>query len=99
MTQLMNLTAKSCLVAVLCAGALLPSAAPGQTAGTDIYQAIVSREFGTASTELAAVEKEIANARPDQYAPIEAKLIAVLEAPAATLPGKQFACQMLRIVG
>ena len=99
MTQLMNLTAKSCLLAVLCAGALLPSAAPGQTAGTDIYQAIVSREFGTASTELAAVEKEIANARPDQYAPIEAKLIAVLETPAATMPGKQFACQMLRIVG
>jgi HEAT repeat protein len=95
----MKMTLKSCLVAVLCAGALLPSAAPGQTAGTEIYQAIASREFGTASSEMAAVEKEIANASPDQYAPIEAKLIAVIEAPAATMPGKQFACQMLRIVG
>jgi HEAT repeat protein len=48
---------------------------------------------------MTAVEKEISDARPDQYPPIEAKLIAVLEDPGATMPGKQFACQMLRIVG
>jgi HEAT repeat protein len=87
------------LAAVLWAGAILPSSAPAQTAGTDIYQAIVTREFGTASEQMMAVEKEISNARPDRYAPIEAKLIAVLETPGATMPGKQFACQMLRIVG
>jgi HEAT repeat protein len=95
----MKTTLKSCLAAVLWAGAILPSSAPGQTAETDIYKAIVTREFGTASEQMTAVEKEISNARPDQYAPIEAKLIAVLETPGATLPGKQFACQMLRIVG
>jgi HEAT repeat protein len=95
----MKMTVKSCLVAGLSAGAILPSAAPGQAAGTDIYQAIASREFGTASKEMAAAEKEITNARPDQYPPIEARLIAVLEAPGATMPGKRFACQMLRIVG
>jgi HEAT repeat protein len=95
----MKTTVKSFLAAVLWAGAILPSSAPGQTAGTDIYQALVTREFGTAAQQMTAVEKEISNARPDQYAPIEAKLIAVLETPEATMPGKQFACQMLRIVG
>ncbi len=99
MTQAMKRTIQSCLAAVLWAGALLPSSGLAQTAGSDSYQAIVTREFGTAAEAMTAVEKEISNARPGQYAPIEAKLIAVLEAPGATMPGKQFACQMLRIVG
>ncbi len=99
MTQAMTRAAKGLLAAVLWTGAILPSSAPGQSAGSDIYQAIVTREFGTASEQMTAVEKEISNARPDQYGPIEAKLIAVLETPGATGPGKQFACQMLRIVG
>jgi hypothetical protein len=72
---------------------------PGQSGGNEGDQAIVKREFGTASKEMEAVEKEIASTRPEQYAPIEARMIAVLEAPGATLPGKQFACQMLRTVG
>ena len=93
------MTVKSCLVAGLCAGAVLPSAAPGQAAGTAIYQAIARREFETAANEMVAAEKEILNATPDQYPPIEARLIAALEAPAAAMPRKQFACRMLRIVG
>ena len=79
-------------------GAFAPASALAQ-AGADPYQAIVTREFGTASEELTAVEKEISKAAPEQFPQIEAKLIAVLEAPGATVPGKQFACQMLRIVG
>ena len=70
-----------------------------QTDGTDVYQTVIKREFGTASNELAAIEKEIANTRPDQYSAIEARLIAVIETPGATMPGRQFACQMLRTVG
>lgn len=78
--------------------AFAPGAALAQ-AGADPYAAIMTREFGTASDELAAVEKEISQAAREQYPQIEAKLIAVVEAPGATVPGKQFACQMLRIVG
>jgi len=96
----MRMISKSCWVVALGVwGAILPTTAPAQTAETDIYQAIVKREFGTAMNELAAVEKDIANAKLDQYPEIEARLIAVLEAPEATLAGKQFACQMLRTVG
>ena len=80
-------------------GIMACTSAPGQTAGSDVYQAIIQRDFGTASNELIAVEKEITATKPEQYAPIEARLIAVLEAPEATAPGKQFACQMLRAVG
>ena len=61
MTPVLKMTVNGCLVAGLSAGAILPSAAPGQTAGTDSRQAIASREFGTASNERAAEEKEIIN--------------------------------------
>ena len=79
-------------------GAFAPVPAPAQ-AGGDPYQAIVTREFGTAVEELATVDKEVSKSAPEQFPQIEAKLIAVLDAPNATMPGKQFACQMLRIVG
>ena len=88
-----------CALVLLLGGMMAAASAPAQPRGGDVYQAIIQRDFGTASNELIAVEKEIADTRPEQYAPIEARLIAVLEAPGATLPGKQFACQMLRTVG
>ncbi len=62
------------------------------------YQAIAKREFGTMSKELDAVEKEVEHAPINQYPVLEAQLVGVLENPAATVAGKQFACQMLRIV-
>jgi HEAT repeat protein len=80
-------------------GAMLASSAPGQVAGKDNYQEIITREFGTAIPAMTAIEKEIQKATPEQYPQIEAKLLAVIETPEATMPGKQFACQMLRIVG
>src|SRR5437867_3716941 len=80
-------------------GTLLSPLAQGQGAGSDVYQAIVKREFGTASNEMAAIEQEIQDAKAEQYQKIEARLVSVLESPEATMPGKQFACQMLRIVG
>src|SRR5260221_4932187 len=46
-----------------------------------------------------AIEKEIQDTRPEQYPKIEARLIAVVESPEATMPARQFACQMLRTVG
>ena len=74
----------------------LAQATPG---GGDPYQAIVKREFGTNAPELTAIEKEIHDARPEAYPAIEAKLLTVLGSPEATMPAKQFVCQMLRTVG
>src|SRR5438876_3729632 len=89
----------SLLVVFGMSGAFLPSSSPAQTGGNDVYQAIIKREFGTASNEMAAIEQQIQEAKPEQRSQIEGRLIAVLESPEATKPGKQFACQMLRIVG
>ncbi|MCX6923353.1 MAG: HEAT repeat domain-containing protein [Verrucomicrobia bacterium] len=75
----------------------LPAVA--QSGGDDVYQALVKREFGTAVEALTAIEKQVQSAKPEEYPVIEARLIAVIENPEATMPGKQFACQMLRLVG
>jgi hypothetical protein len=93
----MNVKLKTCLVMGLAAWAALAPAVLGQA--DDAYQAIVKREYGTAIAEMTAIEKGIQNAKPEEYPQIEAKLLAVLEAPEATMPGKQFVCQMLKIVG
>src|SRR5216683_1176829 len=91
---------KTYLIAVLAlSGAFLPSPVPGQTGGESVPAALLKREFGTASNEMWAIEKEIQDTRPEQYPKIEARLIAVVESPEATMPAKQFACQMLRTVG
>jgi HEAT repeat protein len=95
----MKLGIKNCwIVALGLCGASAPLPTPAQDTGTDAYQAIVKREFGTAQQEMTAIEKAIASAKPEEYPQIEARLIAVLDAPDATQPGKQFACQMLRTI-
>ena len=78
-------------------GAILATSAQGQAA--DPYQAIIKRDFGTNVAELAAIDKGIGETAPAQYGKIEAKLLAVLEAPEATMPAKQYVCQSLRVVG
>lgn len=75
----------------------LPAVA--QSGGDDVYQALVKREFGTAVDALTAIEKQVQSAKPEEYPAIEGRLIAVIETPEATMPGRQFACQMLRLVG
>ncbi len=79
--------------------AVVPLTSRAQDGGSDPYPALEKREFGTAVEELAAIEKLIQGAKPEDYPAIEARLIGVLEAPGATLPGRQFACQMLSLVG
>lgn len=93
----MNAISRSCLLLAVGAWAALAPSAFAQ--GDEVYQAIVKREYGTAVAEMTAIEKAIHDAKPDQYPPIEAKLLAVLAAPEATMPGKQFVCQMLKLVG
>jgi len=70
-----------------------------QDGGNDPYQALVKREYGSAANELAALEKQIETSKPEEHPAIETRLIAVIKNPEATMPGKQFACQMLRLVG
>ncbi len=77
--------------------ALLPTQA--QTQSNDVYQAVVKCEFGTAVAEMEAIEKIIHEAKPADYPAIEKRLIGILEAPGATMPGRQFALRMLRFVG
>lgn len=93
----MNAISRSCLLLAVGAWAALAPSAFAQ--GDEVYQAIVKREYGTAVAEMTAIEKAIHDAKPDQYPPLEAKLLAVLAAPEATMPGKQFVCQMLKLVG
>lgn len=96
----MNLKRNRMLVLAL--GALLMTLTPtiqAQTVSNDVYQALIKREFGTAVDEMTAIEKQIQTATPEELPAIEKRLVAVLEAPDATMPGKQFACQMLRLVG
>ena len=77
--------------------ALAAVPARAQTNG-DPYGKLPKREFGTLQDVLDAIEKDIQAAKSDQYPAIEAKLVAVIESADATLAGKQFACQMLRLV-
>src|ERR1043166_6214960 len=87
----------SSMAMALCCVLCPPAKAQNET--SDPYQALIKRDYGTASNELAAIEKEVQAPNPDQYARIEDRLLVVIEAPDGTMPGKQFACQMLKAVG
>ncbi|MCX7048315.1 MAG: HEAT repeat domain-containing protein, partial [Candidatus Sumerlaeota bacterium] len=89
----------SCLALALGLGAVAPMLASAQTGGGDPYKALIKRDYGTAIEEMTAIEKEIQDAKPNQYPAIEARLIAVLDTPGATMPGRQFTCEMLRTIG
>jgi len=95
-----KLSLSACLlIAFASISFLIPSPSPAQPAGDEAYQALLKREFGTAIKEMEAIEKEIQGAKPADYPEIEKRLLTVVESSEATMPGKQFACQMLRIVG
>ncbi len=86
----------------LLAGLALASVSPTATAqepAADPYATVMKRDFGTAIPEMTAIERDIEAAKPDQYSAFEDHLLAILDAPDATKPGKQFALQMLRLVG
>ena len=89
---------KSALASCVLLATIAPVAL-AQDTSADPYSAVMKRDFGTAIDEMTAIEKEIEAAPADQYPVFEDKLIALLNSPEATKPGKQFACQMLRIVG
>jgi len=68
-------------------------------AGADVFSDLASYKYGDetkAAEKLAELVKQTA---PGQYAPIEAKLIAILKSKAATQDGKAFACRTLQQIG
>src|SRR6266478_5621807 len=65
------------IMALALCGVFCPPA-PAQNETTDPYQALVKRDYGTASNELAAIEQEIQDAKPEQYSRIEDRLRAAL---------------------
>ena len=79
--------------------ACLAGAAPALYGQENPYQQIREHRFGAADEAFRAIEEQVQQASPGEYADIEEKLIAVVEDPQATPSGKQFACRMLRIVG
>lgn len=81
-------------MAALLAGGLLV-AARGQAE----WQEIVKLDFGSCEAALTNIENQVSLAKPDQHGVLEAKLLAILGDGAATMPAKQFACRMLRVVG
>lgn len=72
--------------------------ARAQDASNDVYQAIVSREYGTAVRDMEAIEKILHDAKPADYPGIEKQFLKILETPGATVAGRQFTLRMLPFV-
>ena len=65
----------------------------------DPIAALESYEFSHSRLPLSTIEEKIRNTNPEEMPRIEARLIEILNSPAATFAGKQFACRMLRRAG
>ncbi len=65
----------------------------------DSYAQLESYDYGQSKASLVAIQQEVDTCTPDQYAPIEAKLLEVIQSAQAKPAAKVFACRMLRIVG
>ncbi len=63
--------------------------------GDDPYAVLLTYDYGQKTTPLFEIEAQIRAATPAQYAPIEDKLLVVLQAPGAKDAGKKFVCEML----
>lgn len=77
------------------------TASPGyaQEAATNHYQIMLKYDFGTNAVSFTALEDEARQAKPEERAAIEKKLIGILESPDATFPARQYACRLLNIAG
>lgn len=84
---------------VYVAGITVALALTAHAADADVYAQIAGYDSGKSRAALAAFEVEVRNAGSAGYGGIEQGLLRVLQTPDATFAGKQFACQMLRLVG
>ena len=78
------------LLTVLCLTPLLPA---------DVWQDLASYKLGDETKAPDELDKLVLEAGPAKYAPIEKKLIALVQSPDATSVAKGYACRMLQRIG
>jgi HEAT repeat protein len=71
----------------------------GQTASPDPYEGLAKYKFGESRLPLATIEEQIRKSSPAEYKAIEAKLLAVLNAPETPKDAKRYICRWLAVVG
>ncbi len=76
--------------------ALLALAMLTLPAWADVFSDLASYKYGDKTQAAEKLAELVKKTAPDKYAPIEAKLIAILESKAATQDGKAFACRNLQ---
>jgi len=68
-------------------------------AQADLWQDLATYELGAESKAPDALDALVAGTPPNQYAPIERKLIELVQSKSATAAGKRYACRMLQRIG
>ncbi len=86
-------------LAVAIAGMTIVTPADAQEAVTNHYDIMLKYDFGTNSASFTAMEDEARQAKPDQRAVIEKKLLGIIESPESTFPARQYACRLFCYVG
>jgi HEAT repeat protein len=92
--------ARSAWAALLCGLLLLPATClRAQAASEEPWAALGKYQFGQSREPLALIEEQIRKSGPPQYGDLEAKLLAVLQAPDTQKDAKRYICRWLGIVG
>ena len=81
------------LIVLLAVGCAVP------LAHADLWQDLAAYDLGGGSNAPDALDKLVAETPTDQYAPIEQKLIGLVQSKSATAVGKRYACRMLQRIG
>lgn len=82
------------LAALIAAAAPLFSQAPAEP-----YAEVLDYEYGKPRAALFEIEGRIRSAPPEELRAIEAKLLATIRSPAATVAAREWACRQLRLAG
>ncbi|MGQ9590815.1 MAG: HEAT repeat domain-containing protein, partial [Planctomycetota bacterium] len=79
---------------------LIATAAPlFSQAPAEPYAEALDYEYGKPRAALFEIEGRIRSARPEELRAIEARLLATIRSPAATLAAREWACRQLRLAG
>ena len=68
-------------------------------ARADLWQDLATYEYGTEPNPVQALQDLVKETAPDQYGPIEAKLIEIVASGKAPSAAKEWSCRMLQRVG
>ena len=69
------------------------------SAAADPWEAMPRYEFGQSREPLAAIEEQIRKTGPGELAPLERRLLEILQSPATTKDSRRFICRWLGTVG